>query len=68
MKEKTIHFFRVPNEWNQEKIKDFIEEIKKLDKRQCMVSRKEVQYIPIELKEGDKIRIIENNKILEVIA
>ena len=49
--EKTLHLFRVPNGWTKEQIQEFIEVFKKAE--HGIVTRKEVEYIPLIIKEND---------------
>ena len=67
MSERIIHFFRVPVSWTNKKIQETIASIKAIGEHEFMIANKEVEYTPINIKVGDKLKIIRSGDILEVI-
>ena len=67
MSERIIHFFRVPVYWTNKQIQAATASIKAIGEYEFMIANKEVEYTPINIKVGDKLKIIRSGDILEVI-
>ena len=57
-KERTFHLFRVPNHWTNNQIKELSEKLSEaLKNKQGLIAKKEVEYTPIPLIEGEMFEV-----------